>query len=104
TEVDYLLGVNDLTRQGALRFRLDEDGLFLAQSRAVPQLLELDTLLEASRQVTGGDDDVEAVATLLAAGSGSLGGARPKASVVDGATLYIAKFPHRDDRWDVMRW
>lgn len=104
TEVDYLLGVNDLTRQGALRFCGDDNGAFLAESGGVPQLLELETLLEATRQVADGENTDDAVATLLAAGSGSLGGARPKASVVDEATLYVAKFPHRDDRWDVMRW
>lgn len=104
TEVDYLLGVNDLTRQGALRFCLGDDGAFLAESGDVPRLLELETLLEATRQVANGEDTDTAVSTLLAAGSGSLGGARPKASVVDGDTLYVAKFPHRDDRWDVMRW
>ncbi len=104
TEVEYLLGVNDLTRQGALRFCIGEGGAFLAESGDVPRLLELGRLLEAARQVADGEDTADAVATLLAAGSGSLGGARPKASVVDGGTLHIAKFPHRDDRWDVMRW
>ncbi len=104
TEVDYLLDVNDLTRQGALRFCLDDDQPFLAESTDVPRLLELETLLEATRQVAEGGDADDAVATLLAAGSGSLGGARPKASVTDGTTLYIAKFPHRDDTWDVTRW
>lgn len=104
TEVDYLLGVNDLSRQGALRFCLDDDAPFLAEGSDVPRLLELETLLEATRQVAEGADADDAVATLLAAGSGSLGGARPKASVSDGTTLYIAKFPHHDDPWDVMRW
>ena len=41
---------------------------------------------------------------LLDAGTGSLGGARPKASVRDGDRLLIAKFPHPDDQWDVMAW
>ena len=104
TEVDYLLGANDLTRQGALRFRLDDGQPFLAEGAAVPQLPDLERLLEAARQVAeGGDADV-AVATLLDAGSGSLGGARPKASVIAESTLHIAKFPHPDDRWDVIRW
>lgn len=104
TEVDYLLGVNDLTRQGALRFCLGDDQSFLAASAGVPRLLELEMLLEATRQVARGNDADEAVAMLLAAGSGSLGGARPKASVTDGTTLHIAKFPKHDDPWDVMRW
>ncbi|WP_297624219.1 HipA domain-containing protein [Nocardioides sp.] len=49
-------------------------------------------------------DDQTAVKDLLDAGSGSLGGARPKASVREGERLMIAKFPHRDDTWDVMAW
>jgi len=104
TEVDYLLGVDDLTRQGALRFCFDDDQPFLAEGHEVPRLLELDRLLDAARKVSEDNDADDAVTTLLAAGSGSLGGARPKASVSDGATLWIAKFPHPDDRWDVMRW
>lgn len=104
TEADYLLGVNDVTRQGALRFCLGDNQPFLAESTDVPQLIELGMLLEATKQIAEGGDTDDAVTTLLAAGSGSLGGARPKASIVDGTTLHIAKFPHRDDRWDVMRW
>lgn len=106
TELDFLLGVTDVGRQGALRFCLDDSAPFLAESGAVPRLVELETLVEAARTVAEGTDARadDAIAVLLAAGSGSLGGARPKASVVDGRTLYVAKFPHPDDRWDVMRW
>ena len=104
TEVDFLLGVNDLTRQGALRFCLDDDQQFLAEGADVPRIIDLEALLDATRQVTDSPDADDAVATLLAAGSGSLGGARPKASVTDGPTLHVAKFPHPDDAWDVMRW
>jgi serine/threonine-protein kinase HipA len=104
TEVDYLLGVNDFTRQGALRFCLHDDMAFLSESTEVPQLLALEGLLDAVRQVAGGRDAENAVAVLLAAGSGSLGGARPRPSVADGEALHIAKFPQPDDQWDVMRW
>lgn len=104
TDLDYLLGVNDGTRQGALRFCRDDGLPFLSESTEVPQLLELEALLDAARQVVDDRDADEAVAALLAAGSGSLGGARPKASVADGDVLHIAKFPHTDDGWDVMRW
>lgn len=104
TEVDYLLGVHDLTRQGALRLCSEDDGPFLAESSEVSQLVELESLLEAATEVTGDAHAEDAVATLLAAGSGSLGGARPKASVTDGVALFIAKFPHRDDQWDVISW
>ena len=104
TEVDYLLGVSDVTRQGALRFCDEAGDAFLAVSDEVPGLVGLDALYDAARSVDDGEELDSAVAALLAAGSGSLGGARPKASVSDGGTLYIAKFPRSDDPWDVMRW
>lgn len=103
-EVEHLLGVDDLTRQGALRYRLDDGAPFLAASDDVPQLARLSELYEAARAVDDGADADTAVSTLLNAGSGSLGGARPKASMTDGGTLSIATFPRSDDPWDVMRW
>lgn len=106
TEVDYLLGVSDLTRQGALRYTVDGSE-FLAVDSAVPKLLELPRLLNAADIVSRDDvgkDDMPAIKALLDAGSGSLGGARPKASVRDGDHLLIAKFPHHNDQWDVMAW
>lgn len=103
SEVDFLLGVHDQARQGALRLCLEDGAPFLVESAEVPKLMELERLLDASRVVATPDAD-EAVATLLAAGSGSLGGARPKASVTDGDVLHLAKFPQAGDRWDVIRW
>lgn len=105
TDVDFLVGVDDATRQGALRFRRPDTGEFLAADRGVPQLIQLPTLLAASDRVARDHgDDLAAVKALLDAGSGSLGGARPKASVTDGERLFIAKFPHPADEWDVMAW
>lgn len=104
-EVDYLLGVADETRQGALRFALDDAGPYLGTGSDVPRLVALPRLLRAADAVVDdGEDGLAAVKELLAAGSGSLGGARPKASVRDGDRLMIAKFPHRSDGWDVMAW
>ena len=103
TEVDFLAGASDVTRQGALRFRAVQGGPFLRDDTEVPKLLELPRLLRAADAVSR-DDDFAAIKELLAAGTGSLGGARPKASVRGGSTLYIAKFPHPDDDWDVMAW
>lgn len=103
SDADFLVGVSDFTRQGALRFRADEDGPFLGTGHEVPQPLELPRLLHAADAVSR-DDDFTAIKELLDAGSGSLGGARPKASVRDGDRLLIAKFPHPDDDWDVMAW
>lgn len=104
-EVDYLLGVSDLTRQGALRFASDPQGPFLDVETDVPKLIALPRLLRAADEVAeGGRDDMAAVKVLLDAGTGSLGGARPKASVRDSDSLAIAKFPHHGDGWDVMAW
>lgn len=106
TDVDYLIGVSDMTRQGNLRFTVG-DGPFLDPGPGVPKLVSLPRLLASSDKVTDGAslDDLAAVKALLDAGSGSLGGARPKASVRgDDGALLIAKFPHRDDEWDVMAW
>jgi serine/threonine-protein kinase HipA len=103
TDADFLIGVSDFTRQGALRLRAVEDGPFLGEGTEVPKLIELPRLLRAAEAVSLGDD-FAAIKALLAAGSGSLGGARPKASVRDGEQLLIAKFPHPDDQWDVMAW
>ena len=109
TEIDYLLGVTDLTRQGALRFTDTDsgaDGSFLADVPDVPKLLALPRLLHAAEQVEldDDDDDLSAVKELLDAGTGSLGGARPKASVRDGDRILIAKFASPRDDWDVIAW
>jgi serine/threonine-protein kinase HipA len=111
TDVEYLLGVADLTRQGALRLRHASPsepnapiGPFIDPDTVVPKLLELPRLLAAADAIERDPDDQTAVKDLLDAGSGSLGGARPKASVRDGELLMMAKFPHGDDTWDVMAW
>lgn len=111
-EIDFLLGVTDVVRQGALRFREVEDGPFVAlldvdEGHAhVPPLIELPELLNAANALSDDPDSVEAdnaVRLLFAPGS-SLGGARPKASVRDHGALAIAKFPDRADNTDVVRW
>ncbi|MGD0684240.1 MAG: type II toxin-antitoxin system HipA family toxin [Streptosporangiaceae bacterium] len=106
SEVDLLLGVRDDLRQGALRFRLGDQGPFLAtEDSGVPALADLPALLDiaarAERDTAGYDDLVR----LLRAGS-SLGGARPKAHVLDAAgRVAIAKFPSANwDTWNVMAW
>ena len=104
SDIDYLLGVSDLTRQGALRFRTERDGQFLDPGLTVPKIIELPKLLRAADAVARDADDMAAIKDLLDAGSGSLGGARPKASVRDGDRLLIAKFPHHNDDWDVTAW
>lgn len=105
-EIDYLLMVSDEARQGALRFAREPGGPFLATDggNPIPPLVELSRLLSAAEHVVGDSDSDEDLRLLLAPGS-SLGGARPKASVRDsGGHLAIAKFPHKDDEIDVVRW
>jgi len=104
-EVDYLVGVGDVTRQGALRFRVSVASPYLDPDPNVPKLIALPKLLRASEIVARDEgDDMAAIKALLDAGTGSLGGARPKASVRSDEGLLIAKFPHHNDRWDVMGW
>ncbi len=102
-EVDFLTGVLDLTREGSLRF-CEPGKAFLAENPAIPPLVSLPRLARASREVAKDEAGHREIKELLDAGSGSLGGARPKASVVDGSRLLLAKFSHPDDDWDVMTW
>lgn len=104
SETEFLLAADDLTRIGALRLRVDPAGPFVATSHQVPPLIELDELAAAAQAVETEPDDLAAVQRLLRAGTGSLGGARPKASIADGDRLLIAKFAARRDEIDVMAW
>ena len=105
-EVDYLLGVGDIARQGALRFKETPDGPFLASSNGanVPPLIHLGELLNAAMRVDA-DAETESDLRLILAPGSSLGGARAKASVLDQhGELCIAKFPQADDPYPVMQW
>lgn len=106
SDVDYMLLVNDSARQGALRFKekLDDVFMFPPEVKPIPPLVKLPELLSATNKIienTETDDDLK---LLLAPGS-SLGGARPKASVIDeDGDLCIAKFPKKDDIGNVVLW
>ncbi len=109
SEADFLLGVSDETRQGALRFRESEAGPFLAdgEHRRVPPLIQLGDLLRAAQRLAAdeADEDRDDDLQLLLAPGSSLGGARAKASVLDlDGQLSIAKFPQLDDPYPVMTW
>jgi serine/threonine-protein kinase HipA len=106
SEVDFLLGARDDLRQGALRFQDAHDDSYLAASdHGVPHLLNLPRLLNAAEELERDQPTAEDLRLLLE-GASSLGGARPKAHVLDTADqLSIAKFPSPTaDRWDVIRW
>lgn len=109
TESDYLLGVYDATRMGALRFSLEEHGDFLSNDTelAAPPWTTLRTLEAASLSFEegGADSDEEKWLKQLVAPGSSLGGARPKASVeAPDGSLWIAKFPSRHDEENVEAW
>ena len=105
TETDYLLGVSDETRLGALRFRWVSDETFQAPSRAgVPALIELGRLLQITERILRDEETDEDLQLIFAPGS-SLGGARPKASVIDQrGHLSIAKFPKETDDYSIETW
>ena len=105
---DFLLGVYDQTRVGALRFKDDVNGPFLSDDKetAAPPWATLRSLEEASRQFEKDDNYLNDkwLKQLLKPGS-SLGGARPKATVEDEqGDLWIAKFPSKNDEYDVGAW
>ncbi len=110
-ESDYLLGVYDESRMGALRFKADIDGPFLDNDPAhsTPPMTSLRELERAANDLEEDRslDDKEYLKrlSLLIAPGSSLGGARPKASVIsEDGHLWIAKFPSKNDEFDVGAW
>ncbi len=106
-EADYLLGVNDETRLGALRFSQSTDeALFLSpkDKHAIPPLVDLPKLFAATEHFLADKESTEDLKWLLALGS-SLGGARPKASVrLQDGSFAIAKFPRKEDEFNIVLW
>ncbi len=104
--IDYILGVNDFARQGALRFKDTGSDVFLTPSDSdpIPPLVHLPALLAAADSIDNNRGNAAEFQLLLAPGS-SLGGARPKASVINNdGKLCIAKFPKKDDDQNVVLW
>lgn len=111
-DLDFLLAVQNSSRMGALRFQNEDapaDQFLAASEFAVPPVSKLRELQALAQRIQ--QDGVEALpeyeqwlAMLMAPGT-SLGGARPKANFEDtDGTLWIAKFPAKDDRYDVAAW
>lgn len=109
-ESDYLLGVYDEYRMGALRFKLSQKGLFLNDNKSITvppwtQLKELEyASLKFEEDIPNENENLKWLNELLAPGS-SLGGARPKASVQDSnQNLWMAKFPSVKDTKNIGAW
>ena len=108
---DYLLGIDDSSRMGGFRFKKTPDGDFINSSNTlrIPPLTSIRELIHASREIEKSEEgnklpDKKWLTQLEQPGS-SLGGARPKASVVDtDKVLYVAKFPSRKDDYNAGLW
>lgn len=108
---DYLMGIDDFSRMGGFRLKreLDEDFINVSPSLKIPPLTELRQLVLASQEVEKSEEndvlpEKKWIAQLIQPGT-SLGGARPKAGVLDDSgNLCIAKFPSRKDDYDTGLW
>lgn len=108
---DYLMGIDDYSRMGGFRLKRELDGDFInvSPSLKIPPLTELRQLVLASHEVEKSEEndvlpEKKWIAQLIQPGT-SLGGARPKAGVLDDSgNLCIAKFPSRKDDYDTGLW
>ena len=98
---EYMLGVSDYFRIGALRLR--QNAIFVSECKEVPKLLHLSQIQDSTLRVEN-DEYTQNDLKILLAPSSSIGGARPKASVQDNNILYIAKFPSISDTHSVILW
>lgn len=108
-EIDFLLGVYDEGRMGALRFKTELDGPFLDNDykNPAPPWSSLAELQEAVKQLESDsqNDTIRKWISVLIAPGSSLGGARPKANIIDvKKNLWIAKFPSKTDTVDKAAW
>ena len=108
---DYLIGLDDCSRMGGFRFKENPNGDFInaGENLRIPPLTDVRALIAASEEIEKSEEknllpDLKWITQLVQPGS-SLGGARPKASVLDeNGNLCIAKFPSRKDDYDVALW
>jgi serine/threonine-protein kinase HipA len=108
-DIDFLLGVYDESRMGALRFKTDPDGHFLDNNKttstppwsSIRELQKAASIFESDNE----NEEVNKWLTVLMAPGSSLGGARPKANILDSdKSLWIAKFPSKTDTVDKAAW
>jgi len=103
TTFDFLTHVNDVTRQGALRF-CDNRGAYLgARNHPVAEVHDLERIVAAARAFEEGQETDEELRILIEAGT-SAGGARPKATVINNGELWMAKFARETEFHDPMAW
>jgi serine/threonine-protein kinase HipA len=108
-DIDFLLGVHDLSRMGALRFKRDPKSDFLDNDTVspAPPWTSIRELQHGAEMIEANEDTAEArkwLSMLMAPGS-SLGGARPKANVLDeDGHPWIAKFPSKNDTVNKGAW
>ena len=104
SETGYMLEIHDQYRTGGFRFKTDPHGEFIGNDAVrIPPMSSVRELEQISLEYEKGTTD-RWISKLMAPGS-SLGGARPKANVVDqNGALWIAKFPSRHDQYDVGAW
>lgn len=108
---DFLVGIDDFSRMGAFRFKETLDGEFIntTNSLRIPPLTDLRELIAASKEIENSENtnnlpEKKWITQLVQPGS-SLGGARPKANVVDtDKNVYVAKFPSLKDDYDAGLW
>ncbi|QCX37297.1 HipA domain-containing protein [Aureibaculum algae] len=107
-EIDFLLGVYDESRMGAFRFKTDPNGPFLDDDEHSPtppwsSIKELQAAADAFE--SGNNNEIKKWLAILMAPGSSLGGARPKANIIDDdKNLWIAKFPSKNDAIDKAAW
>ena len=108
---DYLLGIDDYSRMGGFRFKESPDGEFINcdATLRIPPLTDIQALVAASMEVEKSEErnllpDKKWLLQLVHPGT-SLGGARPKAGVLnEEGELCVAKFPSRNDEYDIGLW
>ena len=111
SSMDYLLGIDDASRMGGFRFKEDPEGEFINASGElqIPPITSIRELMAASLEIESSEElnklpEKKWLMQLVQPGT-SLGGARPKVSVVDEKKrLYVAKFPSKKDMYDVGLW